>query len=156
ICAASACVGDVPGHVIAIGHDYASDDPAMDRVLANAVGAGGAMVVRVGWWRGAATQQGAVAAAHRGFTQSGRSGSDVQLAGFSALPEIDSIVIEPQVGDGDAAEAAGVAAQSTLAAFLAGGRVVVVLETVGGVSYRFAHGAGLYSVVAPADATGMP
>ena len=157
ICAASTCVGDVAGHIVAIGHDYTAADPAMDRVLGNAVDAGGATSVRVGWWQGSGTSTAAKAAAHRGLAQTSRSAFDVTLAGAitgAQLAEIDALVIAPQTGDGDAAEAAGTQAQAALAAFLASGHVVVVLETVGGVSYRYAAGAMLFAVVAPVDATG--
>ena len=155
ICAASSCVGDLPGHIIAIGHDYAAADAAMDRVLGNAVGAAGGTTIRVGWWQGTATQQGAVAAAHRGLAQTARASSDLTITTITPaqLGEVDTVVIEPQLGDGDAAEASGGQAAGALASFLASGHVVVVLETTGGVSYRYAAGAALFTVAAPVDAT---
>ena len=156
ICSASTCVGDLSGHIIAIGHDYSAADPAMDRVLGNSVGASGGTTVRIGWWRGTATQVGAVAAAHRGLAQTARSSTDVMLTTIvpGQLDELDAIVIEAQVGDGNVAENAGMQAVVGLASFLAAGHVVVVLETTDGVSYRYAAGAGLFTVPAPVDATG--
>ena len=158
ICASSQCVGEVAGHIVAIGHDYSSADPAMDRLIANAVAGGGATSVRIGWWRGTAAQTGAIAAAHQGLAQTGRTAFDVALGTITAdaLTELDAVVIEPQVGDGDAAQAAGAQDQPALDAFLATGRIVVVLETIGGTSYRYAAGAGLFVVAPPLDVSSSP
>jgi hypothetical protein len=153
LCSAGRCVGETVGHVIAIGHDYQTSDAAMNRVLADSVGLTTGLVSRVGYWRGTATQEGAQAAAVSGLAQTSRTASTSELVGLDAADfvEIDAVVIEPQVGDGDAAETAGMAAAQAFANFLAAGHVVVVLETSGGVSYRFAEGADLFSAPAPVD-----
>jgi hypothetical protein len=156
ICSSGVCLGDVPGHVIVIGHDYIASDAAMDRVMGNAVSVGTTSSrVRVGWWRGTAIQLGFIDAMTRGLAQTGHSAGagEVQTIDTSSLEALDAIVIAPQVGDGAAAEAAGAAAASTLAAFLVASHDVVVVETVGGVGYRYLHGAGLVDLAAPVDAS---
>jgi hypothetical protein len=156
LCDAGVCVGATVGHVVAIGHDYQASEPAMDRVLADAVGLTTGAFTRIGYYQGTSTLEGAQAAAVVGLAQTSRMASAAELADLSraSLDEIDAVVIEPQLGDGNAAEAVGAAAAQTLADFLAEGHVVVVLETTGGVSYRLADGAGLFTVSAPVDATG--
>src|SRR5262249_45871632 len=85
----------------------------------------------------------------------GRSHSFVGITAISAttLTGLDAVVIEAQSGDGNAAEALGHTWASPLDAFLSRGGVVIVLEGAGGVSYRAAAGAGLYTVAPPSDAT---
>jgi len=155
VCQAGVCLGATVGHVVAIGHDYQAADAAMNRVLADAVGLATGIDTRIGYWRGSSTLEGAQAAAVSGLHQTSRTASSTELGGLSKndFVEIDTVVIEPQVGDGDAAEAAGSAAAQALTDFVVAGHVVVVLETTGGVSYRFAQGAGLFSVAAPVDAS---
>lgn len=160
ICAASTCIGDLPGHIVVIGHDYVASDPAMDRVIANGVSlsvAGGfsGSVARVGWWRGTATQEAGIAAVGRGLAQTGHTSqaSAVTTIDAASLANLDAIVVEPQVGDGDAAEAAGAAAAADLATYLGASHTVVVMETTSGVSYRWLHGAGLVDLTAPIDAS---
>jgi len=156
VCDAGRCIGETVGHLVVIGHDYQVSDAAMNRVLADAVGLSTGINTRVGYWRGSSTLEGAQSAAAVGLAQTSRTTNAFELTGMTPqdFVEIDAIVIEPQVGDGDAAEAAGSAAAGALAAYLASGHVVVILETAGGVSYRFAEGAGLFSVAPPVDATG--
>ncbi len=162
ICQASTCVGDVAGNIVVIGHDYQAADPAMDRVVANSVSLNANPItdiaVRVGYWRGTATQEGGKSAVVRGLSQSGRSVSATQVTTVdaTALASLDAIVIEPQIGDGDAAEAAGAQAAAALASYLGAGHTIVVLETTAGVSYRYLHGAGLADLAAPVDASLMP
>ncbi|CAN5680928.1 hypothetical protein BH11MYX1_BH11MYX1_39900 [soil metagenome] len=162
ICVAGACVGDLAGNIVVIGHDYQVADPAMDRVVANGVSLNASpltdVAVRVGYWRGTATQEGGKSAVQRGLAQSSRYAAASQVATVDALSlaNLDAIVIAPQVGDGATAEAAGAQAASALATFLGAGHVIVVLETTGGVSYRYLHGAGLADLVAPVDASLTP
>lgn len=163
ICSSGVCLGDVPGHIIVVGHDYAASDPAMDRVIGNAVSVGwtpgpigtAGNAVRVGWWRGTATELGFLAAASRGLAQVSRTAVMFEISSVdsSTTSTLDTIVIAPQVGDGAAAEAAGAAAASELATFLAASHDVVVIETVAGVGYRYLHGAGLVDLAAPVDAS---
>ena len=161
LCSASMCVGAVPGHVVAIGHDYTHSEPAMNRVIANAILLGVPGNVRVGWWRGTATAaaaSGEVNAAHAGLHGLGRTWTDTTLTGDltdQELAGIDTLVIEAQTGDGNAAQATGANWTSVLDNFLANGHVVVVLEGASGVSYRLASGAGLYDVSAPTDVSGQ-
>jgi hypothetical protein len=160
ICSTGVCVGDVVGHIVVIGHDYAASDPAMDLVIGNAVRIGApapspSNPVRIGWLP--ATLDGGVAAAARGLAQVGDSAINSQLATIdhNSIDELDAVVIEPLVGDGAAAEQAGVNAASALDAFLVAGHSVVVLETTGGVGYRFLHGAGLATLAPPVDISSM-
>jgi hypothetical protein len=160
ICSQSMCVGDVAGHIIAIGHDYASSDPAMERVFGNALALSTSANVRIGWWRGDASQvsaDGARNAAHKGLQQLGRNGNDVPLTQIdgASLAEIDALVIEAQTGDANAAHATGASAKSALASFLSNGHVVIVLEGDAGVGYALAAGAGLYTVGPPVDVTNL-
>ena len=163
ICNMGTCVGDIVGHVIVIGHDYAASDPAMDRVVANAVhlgsltGFAGAAALRVGYWHGSSTLDGGPAAVRRGLQQTGDTAlaSVVTTVDHAALTQLDAIVIEPQVGDGAAAEQAGSSAATALAEFLVAGHSVVVLETTAGVSYRYLHGAGLGDLNPPIDVSSM-
>ncbi len=162
LCSASSCVGEIAGNIVVIGHDYQAADPAMDRLVANGVSLNASpltdVAVRVGYWRGTATQEGGKAAISRGLAQSGRSSSSTSVATVDAisLAQLDAIVIEPQVGDGAAAEAAGAQAAGALAGFLGAGHTIVVLETTSGVSYRYLHGAGLADLAAPVDASLTP
>ena len=161
ICNAGQCVGDIAGHIVVIGHDYAASDPAMDRVIANAVHLGslsaGPSPVRVGFWRGDSTLEGSVDAVARGLQQSGDTASSGIIANVDQnwIGELDAVVIEPQVGDGAVAEQAGSDAATALAAFLTAGHSVVILETTAGVGYRYLHGAGLGNLPPPVDASSM-
>jgi hypothetical protein len=153
LCQASVCVGELAGHVVAIGHDYQATDAAMNRVLADAVGLTTGSFTRIGVWQGSSSLEGDKAAVVSGLAQTSRTSFIQALGDLDDLDEVDAVVIEPQQGSGDDAEAAGSAAAASLQQFVANGHVVVVLETSGGVSYRFADGAGLFTVAAPVDAT---
>jgi hypothetical protein len=160
ICSTGTCVGDVAGHIVVIGHDYVASDPAMDRVIANAVHLGSqsaGSTIRIGFWRGDSTLGGGVAAAARGLQQTGDVASSAIIANVDhgSLVELDAVVIEPQTGDGAVAEQAGADAATALADFLTAGHSVVVLETTAGVSYRYLQGAGLGTLPPPVDASSM-
>ncbi|MEO8842735.1 MAG: hypothetical protein ABI591_13640 [Kofleriaceae bacterium] len=160
ICGTGTCVGDVAGHVVVIGHDYVASDPAMDRVIANAVHLGSqsaGRAIRTGFWNGDSTLDGGVAAVARGLQQTGdiASSSTITNVDHGWLIELDAVVIEPQTGDGAAAEQAGAAAATALADFLMVGHSVIVLETTAGVSYRYLQGAGLGTLPPPVDASSM-
>jgi hypothetical protein len=158
LCNTGTCVGDVAGHIVVIGHDYAASDPAMDRVIANAVHLGSqSSGVRIGFWRGDSTLGGGVAAAARGLQQTGDVASSTIIANVDhgSIIELDAVVIEPQIGDGAVAEQAGSDAATALAEFLTAGHSVVILETTAGVSYRYLQGAGLGTLPPPVDASSM-
>ncbi len=160
ICQASVCVGDAAGHVVAIGHDYTHFHPAMARVLGNALALRAAHAVRVGWYRGSATEEvdtDAHSAAQQALAAMGNTLASTAFASpptTAQLAAVDVVVIEAQTGDGDAAEATGAAWAPTAQTYLAATGVIVVLEATGGVSYRFAAGAGLFAVGAPVDESG--
>ncbi len=159
ICTAGKCVGDIEGHIVAIGHDYASHDEAMARVLGNAIGLGDALRVQVGWYRGtasAAIDSASVAAAASALAAMGRAHDDSELAGdptAAQLEALDVLVVEAQIGSGDTAFATGQRWAALLAPFLARGGVVVVLDGSSDVSWQLAQGAGLYTVAQPVPAT---
>jgi hypothetical protein len=159
ICQAAHCLGELSGHIIAIGHDYQAQHAAMRTVLGNAVALGAQPDVGVARLRGsssAASSAGTTLAITQSMASRGRPWHAVTLAttpSATALAEADVLVIEAQTGDGDAATAAGVAWASAIDGFLQRGGVVVVLEGANGVSYRFADGAGLFSIAAPVDST---
>jgi hypothetical protein len=158
ICDNSACVGDVVGHVVAIGHDYTTFHAGMARVLGNAIALGAATPIRIAYYRGTASETSGshtVSAGGAGLAMIGRAHVDTAIANVNAaaLLHEDVLVIEAQLGDGDALDTLGASWKPALDGFLARGGVVVVVEGVAGTSYRVAHGAGLYDVTTPADAT---
>jgi hypothetical protein len=158
ICENSQCIGDIVGHIVAIGHDYQSYHQGMARVLGNAIALGVHTQLTVGFYRGSASDPasiGAYTAANIGANLTGRPHSFVGINAIATttLAGLDAVVIEAQAGDGNAVEALGQTWASPLGAFLSRGGVVIVLEGTGGVSYRAAAGAGLYTVAAPSDAT---
>jgi len=158
ICQASACVGGLVGHVVAIGHDYRSRDAAMSRVLGNAIALGNGATVSIGYYIGSsdeATWGGVLGAANDGLVAIGRNHTDTFPTKIddASLARLDTLVIYAQTGDGDAVETLATSWAAPLASFFGRGGVVVVLEGLAGTSYRAAHGAGLYDVLAPIDAT---
>src|SRR5262249_39329166 len=116
--------------------------------------------VAVARWRGtspAAAVSATTDALTSGMQQLGRAWHTVSFPttpSATALSEVDVVVVDAQTGDGDALAAAAATWQTAFDTFLARGGVIVVIETTGGVSYRFAAGASLYTVGAPVDTTG--
>jgi hypothetical protein len=160
ICVDGMCQTGVFGQIIAIGHDYTHYHATMTRVLGNAVALGLHKNVRVARWNGT-TADGAVAATtaalNSGMGQLGRAWHQVTLPSSpsaTALNGADVLLVDPQIGDGAALQAAAQPWATTFDGFLARGGVIVVLEGSAGVSYRFAIGGGLYTVGAPVDASG--
>ncbi len=161
VCTSGVCAGDLRGHVVAIGHDYQSHHSAMARVLGNAIALGVHFNLGIARLRGTASTasaNGTSAAISTSLSSLGRPWHSVTLPGNpapSALTGVDTLVIDAQLGDGDAAQALGASWRADIARFLLRGGVVVVLEGNAGVSYRFAIGADLFTVDAPVDATGQ-
>lgn len=162
ICQLGHCVGELSGHIVTIGHDYRSHNAAMARVLGNAVALAGPHDVGVARWGGTAATtavSGTTAALTQAMISIGRPWHVVALApspSAIALDGIDVLVVDAQTGDADAARTSALPWASTIDGFLQRGGVVVVLEGANGVSHRFADGAGLYTIAAPLDSTGMP
>lgn len=160
ICENSVCVGDVSGHIIAIGHDFQQHDGSMSRVIGNAVALGKHPDVGVARFRGSAKTaavQGTTAAITESMAKIGRVWHTVELPatpGPSALEGVDVVVVDAQTGDGDHAEQVAGPWLPYFSGFIASGGVIVVLEGKNGVGYRFARGAGLYDLAPPVDATG--
>ena len=158
ICEASVCVGDVVGHIVAIGHDYRGYHAAMARVLGNAIALGASPSLHIGYYAGTANDvsaNGTRGAATMALAAMGRTHTDLSIDTITdqTLSPLDVIVVDAQTGDGDTVDALGATWSVPLANFLGRGGVAVVLDGVNGTSYRAAHGAGLYDVTAPVDAT---
>jgi hypothetical protein len=160
ICTAGACVGELAGHIVAIGHDYQQHNVAMARVLGNAAALASSTDLGIAHVTGTATlasRTGTTASLASSLTAIGRISHAVALPAVgSPLTGIDVLVIDAQTGDGAVAEALGVQWKTEIDALLARHGVVIVVEGVGGVSHRFAAGAGLFSVGTPVDTTGSP
>ncbi|MCW5805990.1 MAG: hypothetical protein KIT31_26735 [Deltaproteobacteria bacterium] len=162
ICTAGHCAGELSGHIIGIGHDYTSHRGAMERLLGNAAALGASFDVGVARWRGtsaSAAVAGASTALARGMSQIGRPWHSVLLGQQptdAAFAGVDVLLVDAQVGNGDAVAAHAAPWAAAIDRFLQRGGVVVVLEGAGGVSHRFAAAANVYAVPAPADGTGVP
>ena len=158
ICVDSKCVGDLPGHIVAIGHDYSHRHAAMVRVLGNAVALGTHRDVAVTVWQGtagAALNERVLTAITDGMSSVGRTWHPVALppAPGTQFPNVDVLVVEPQGGNGDEVAASAAPWADDVTKFLQRGGVVVVLEGGTTVSYRFADATGLYTMAQPSDAT---
>lgn len=154
ICAGSTCAGEVPGHVVAIGHDFTVTNAGVLRALGNAAAMGVSHDLAIARWGESAAVTNALAAS---LAQLGRPWHATALPtqpGVTALAGVDVVVIDPRTGDGDASELEGASWQATFTSFLGRGGVVIVLEGENGTNHRFAHGASLFSSAAPASVTG--
>jgi hypothetical protein len=161
VCTNSTCAGALAGHIIAIGHDYRSFHAAMARILGDSVSLGAHLDIGISRYAGTsdtASRLGVTQAVGQSLNQIGRAWHAVALPatpGSNAFHGIDVLIVDAQTGDGMAAETAGAAWNASITSFVANGGVVIVLEGASGVSYRFAIGAGLYTVGAPIDASGQ-
>jgi hypothetical protein len=161
VCTNSTCAGALAGHIIAIGHDYRNFHAAMARVLGDSAALGAHLDIGISHYVGTAdmaSRSGVVLAIGQSLNQIGRAWHGVALPaspGSNAFHGIDVLVVDAQTGDGMAAETAGAAWNASITSFVANGGVVIVIEGASGVSYRFALGAGLYTVGAPVDASGQ-
>ncbi len=161
ICQAGHCLGELSGHIVAIGHDYQSQHAAMRLVLGNSVALGAHQDLGIARWSGTsstASTTGTTAAITLSLSAMGRPWHPVTLPATpssTALADADVLVIEAQTGDGAAARASAVPWAQPIDSFLQRGGVVVVLEGASGVSYQFAEGAGLYTIAAPVTSTGL-
>lgn len=154
ICAGSTCAGAVPGHVVAIGHDFTVTNAGVLRVLGNAVAMSVNHHIAIARWGSSAA---VTAALQTTLAQLGRPwhfAAPPAEPGASVLDGVDVVVVDPRTDDGDASELEGASWQAALASFLGRGGVVIVLEGEGGTNYRFAHGANLFSSAAPVTVTG--
>jgi len=161
ICEQSKCVGDLPGHIVVIGHDFSSHHAAMARVLGNAISLGAHHDVPVTIWQGtaSATNNARVqSSVSEGMSAVGRAYHLVALppAPGTRFPDTDVLVVEAQPGSGDEVAASAAPWAVDVMKFLQRGGVVVVLEGATTVSYRFADAVGLYTMATPTDATNQP
>lgn len=155
LCTAGFCEGEPRGHIVAIGHDYATHHSANARVFANAAGLGKSYNLGIAWWPGDPTNHGAVVATlTTGLQAQGRPWHAVAFAATpspTAFATTDVLVVDPQHGPPPASAAAWA---TTVDAFVRAGGVVIVLEGAAGTSYRLAAELGLYTVTPPVDVTG--
>lgn len=157
VCEAGECTGGLPGHVVAIGHDYRRHHGAMARVLGNSVALAPVASVVVGRLPGVASD-GVTSALRRSMSDIGRPWRELSLPPPSAgaLRGIDVLLIEAQPGDGASATSLGASWAVALPSFFARGGVVVALHGAGAQTHLFAEAAGLYTISTPEPATGMP
>lgn len=156
-CSMGACLGALPGHIVAIGHDYRHHHAAMARLLGDAVALGADPDVGVARWGGTTDEVATAetsAALAEGMTAVGRAWHSVAMPVAPApLAGIDVVLVDAQLGDGSALEATGTAWRGALDTFLASGGVIILLDGPGTRSYRLAAGAGLYTIAPPVDIT---
>jgi hypothetical protein len=161
ICIAGLCDGVPRGHIIAIGHDYAQSNLAMQRVLGNAAALGASWDLGIARWAGTSTiaaTTGTTVSLGVGLTLVGRPWHTVAMPpapSATAFAGIDVVLVDAQTGDAAAEHAAGATWQAALQTYLFAGGVVIVLEGAGDTSDRFAAGAALYTAT-PVDISGQP
>jgi hypothetical protein len=162
ICEASHCLGELPGHIILIGHDYSTHHASMARVLGNAVSLGAHHDVGIARWRGTVSDVAATGTSvslTESMAQLNRPWHVVPLAAApssTALDGVDVLLVDAQTGDGAATAAAAAPWAATIDTFLQRAGVVVILEGKDGTSYRFADATSLATTSTPLDATGLP
>jgi hypothetical protein len=155
LCVDSLCTGGLTGHIVAIGHDYQQHHAAMARVLGNAIALAPVLDVGVMRWRGTASEaaaSGTSRAISSSMAELARPWHAVPLPTAptpDALARAQVLVIEAQQGDGAAAAALAASWAGEFSRILERGGVIIVLHGAGGVSHRFAAGAGLYTVAEP-------
>lgn len=158
ICIDGACAGDVTGHAVVIGHDYAAHNAAMARVLGNAVALSTRSALRIVRWHGTASHQAVVGtdqALTEGMTQLGRAWTPVTAEDLIAATTVaDVIVIYAQRGPAADMAALGATLAAPFASFIADGGVVVVLEGDAGTSHDLATAAGLATITGITAETG--
>jgi hypothetical protein len=155
ICAAGACVGDVLGRVILIGHDYTDRNLSSTRLLGNVLDLPFGTLVRVAVWRGNASGArfaAAGAALTAAATAAGITVDRVDVTTLPAIGESQVLVILPQTGAAADAAALGAAWAAAGADFVQQGGVVVGLGGAGTVTEHVLAGAGLLDATAAADA----
>ncbi|MBP6627806.1 MAG: hypothetical protein KBG28_23355 [Kofleriaceae bacterium] len=158
LCAAGVCVGEVPGHVVMIGHDYVASHAASVMVLGNAVNLGVGAPIRVGIYRGTASPA-AISGGEQALARA-RSGSprawDVRQldATLSTLATTDVVVILAQGPDAAASITRGAAWAGPLAGFMGRGGVVVAFEGAAGSSHDLLDAAGLVASTGTVTITG--
>lgn len=159
VCSAGVCLGTIPGQIVAIGHDYSSANPAMVRVLGDAIAMGqGSQLVVMRIYDGDVPSHAITAAIDSAAAQVGRTW---RAAYAPAQPSADAfdkatvVLVEPRQGDGASLASQGSAWAPAFASFIARSGIVIVLESATSLSYVYAGAAGLYTVSAPVSITGQ-
>lgn len=162
LCVMGSCVVGGGGHLILIGHDYTVGREGINRLVGNAVFLSPRSPLRVLAYEGRA-RMASIVGTNRAIMQvaAGRqpwSRTVVTAAGLpAALPMHDVLVIHAQgPASDDELRALGREWAGPLQAFLAQGRVVVLLDggTDNAGTHQILTEAGLLSVAARAPATG--
>ncbi len=158
ICTNGHCQGEPWGHIVAIGHDYVASHASQRRVLVNAVSLGSSGNVGVAWWPGETRSVAHKAPFASAMDAANRAWHEVAFPNSASFigTGIHVVIVGPDRGDGDAAEAMGAAWATALDEFLRTGGVVIVLDGANGTNHRFAEGANLFDVGAPVTVTGQP
>jgi hypothetical protein len=156
LCAEGVCTGAIAGHLVVIGHDYGAHNPAMQRVLGNAVFLAGREQIRVLAFDARATAAvvgGTDASIDQAAGALGASWSKEAMADPAAvsfrLAHADVFLVYAQPVASDAELAAwGETWQLALAQFGRRGGVIVVLDGAGdhGGTARVLEAAGLFTV----------
>lgn len=158
ICSAGACVGDVPGHMILIGHDYRVHRAAAARLLGNAASLSGSVDVRVASIDDAATVE-VVTAVRRalstGLAANGRTWVSVDSASVGGVGEPpDVVLVLPRATSADDSLVRGRSWAVSLDHFVDTGGAVIALDGPGGTTTDFLRGAGLLDVSTSGVVTG--
>jgi hypothetical protein len=162
VCSNGECADRTIGHVVLIGHDYASSRPPMDRILGNAAFLSGTNPVRVLAFE-AGTRADLVAGADAAIdTLATATGRRWQRNGVvdpnvvtAALADADVLLVYPQTAvTGDELELWGTQWSRALATFLGSGGVLIVLESADASNHRLLTGTELVWVNGRVDVTG--
>lgn len=165
ICIDGECSEALAGHVVVVGHDYASSRRGMNRIAGNAVFLARGNPVEVLVWEGgstAASRTGTDAAIQQVALALGRSWSRVLAADAGKVPfqlaSADVFLVYAQQSGSDAAlRALGASWATALDSFVRRGGVVVLFETsamshAGG--WQILDEAGLFEASGRTETTG--
>jgi hypothetical protein len=135
LCENGICLGDPPGQLVLIGHDYVQSRPGMQRLLGNAVLLAPDPEVEVLAYYGtasAASIRGVDAAVDAVAAELGRTVTRVVVGvreGPALLSDFDVLLVYPQAGSKDRDLAAiGATWQASMTSFLTRGGVLVSLD----------------------------
>lgn len=159
ICVAGGCVGDMPGHVVLIGHDYRVHHAAAARLLGNAAALSGNTTVRVAISADTSAPD-VVAAVRRALTAGLAAGAhswtqiDVGAVPPSDRTSVDVFLIMPRSASLDTSFALGESWAPALTDFVMAGGTVIGLDGPGGSTADLLRGTGITDVSIAATSTG--
>lgn len=159
ICVEGGCVGEVPGHVVMIGHDYRVHHAAAARLLGNAVALAGNTTVRVAISTDSSDPD-VVAAVRRALTSglaaSGHSWTQIDVGAVppSDRTSVDVFLIMPRSASLDTSFALGETWAPALTDFVMAGGTVIGLDGPGCTTVDLLRGTRLTDVSIAATSTG--